>query len=179
MKKLALKTYGKILAFVLSLFGLHSCDIVEPRVEYGTPSADYIVKGKITSVDTKKPIKGIRVITPYDMYKDQADTVLTNESGEYEVKKSRVFPYKYGKMKIYAEDPDGESNDGTFNPDSLEVTFTKNDLIKKGSGNWYEGTYQKTEQNISLRNQPIAEYGVRAAEYKEKDTTASEENRKK
>lgn len=179
MKKLALKTYGKILAFVLSLFGLHSCDIVEPRVEYGSPSADYIVKGKITSADTKKPIKGIRVITPYDMYKGQADTVTTNEAGEYEVKKNRIFPYEYGKMKIYAEDPDGVANDGIFEPDSLEVTFTKNDLIKKGSGNWYEGTYKKTEQNILLRNQPIAEYGVRAAEYNEKDSTASDKNRKK
>lgn len=59
MKKIALKTYGKILAFILSFFGLSSCEIIEPRVEYGTPSADYIVKGKVSDKFTNQPIKGI------------------------------------------------------------------------------------------------------------------------
>ena len=45
MKKIALKTYGKILTLFFSLVGmLTGCDWIEPTVEYGVPNADYVIR---------------------------------------------------------------------------------------------------------------------------------------
>ena len=168
MKKIALKTYGKILAIILSFFGLSSCEIIEPRVEYGTPSADYIVKGKVSDKFTNQPIKGIGVIVPNRVYPKHGDTVYTNELGEYTLDLKNSFPYWNEKMKVIAKDLDGMKN-GDFQPDSIEITFTEKDLIKKGSGNWYVGIYQKINQNFSLNSAIYPEYGVRYAPYREND----------
>lgn len=168
MKKIALKTYGKLLAFILSFFGLSNCDIVEPRVEYGTPSADYIVKGKVIVEGTNTPIEGIGIIVPDRQQKNYGDTVYTDARGEYTIELKGVFPFGTEKMKVIAKDLDEDKN-GLFQADSTEISFTKNDLVKKGSGNWHEGTYQKTNQNFSLDHAVVAEYGVRQAPFKDID----------
>ncbi len=169
MKKIALKTYGKILAIILSFFGLSSCDITEPRVEYGTPSADYIVKGKISDKFTNQPIKGIGVIVPSRVYLKHGDTVYTNELGEYTLDLKNSFPYWNEKMKVIAKDLDAEKN-GIYEKDSIELTFSEKDLVKKGTGNWYDGVYEKTNQNFKLlRTDVIPLYGVMQAAFKEED----------
>lgn len=164
MKRIALKTYGKILAFILSFFGLSSCDFY-PRVEYGTPSADYIVKGKVTDAQTNVPVKGIGIIVPNKL----CDTVYTNEQGDYKVELN-TFPYWNEKMKVIAKDLDGSAN-GSFESDSLEIEFTSKDQTKKASGNWYSGTFEKTNQNFKLKQQdmPIPMYGVMQAPFKESE----------
>ncbi len=150
MKKIALKTYGKLLALILSFFGLSSCEIIEPRVEYGTPSADYLVKGKVTNIDTEKPIEGIGIIVPNKNQYIRSDTVYTNAQGEYKIELIHAFPYHNEKMKVIAKDLDGEKN-GIFYADSIEVSFSAKDQTKKGSGGWYDGRYEKSEQNFKLK----------------------------
>ncbi len=168
MKKIALKTYGKLLAFILSFFGLSSCDIIEPRVEYGTPSADYVVNGKVTIESTDTPIEGIGIIIPNPNRQNRRDTFYTNSQGEYNAELKDMFPLGNEKMKVIAKDLDGEKN-GEFQADSIEISFTQKDLIKKGSGNWYEGTYKKNNQNFSLDYAMVAEYGIRRAPFKDID----------
>ncbi len=169
MKKIALKTYGKILAIILSFFGLSSCEIIEPRVEYGTPSADYIVNGKVSDKITNQPIKGIGVIVPNRVYPKHGDTVYTNELGEYTLDLKNAFPYSNEQMKVIAKDLDGNKN-GIYEKDSIELSFTQKDQITKGSGSWYSGVYKKTNQNFKLvRTDVIPMYGVMASKYDEKE----------
>ena len=64
MKKLKikfLKKYSALIAAVVGLFSSSSCSMVQP-VEYGTPSARYVVDGKVTDNGTGKPIENIRVL---------------------------------------------------------------------------------------------------------------------
>ncbi|MGC3977033.1 MAG: radical SAM-associated putative lipoprotein [Paludibacteraceae bacterium] len=172
MKKVALKTYGKIISIFLSFFGFFFGCTTEPMygviAEYGAPSADYKIKGKITDATTQKPIKNIRVVIPYKsqpMY--GRDTTYTNADGEYEAQ-FNDFPNFAEAYQVIASDPDGIDNDGLFKSDTLDIQFSKNDLEKKGDGNWYVGTYQKNNQNFSLHKEEIAPmYGVMGAKYKD------------
>ena len=59
MKKL-IKQANWLLAGLLTLLGFSGCHKTD-EVEYGTPFADYIVKGKVLNKSTGKPVKGIRV----------------------------------------------------------------------------------------------------------------------
>ncbi len=59
MKRKYLKFYAKIVAFVLSLFGLvtilESCDEpddIKPKPMYGVPTADFVVKSNTTETAT-------------------------------------------------------------------------------------------------------------------------------
>lgn len=86
MKKIALKTYGKILTLFFSLVGmLTGCDWIEPTVEYGVPNADYVIKGKVTDKESQKPLKNIAVIKK-SRHSPKNDTVRTNALGDYELK---------------------------------------------------------------------------------------------
>lgn len=174
MKKAALKTYGKIVGILLSLVTfLTGCDwpfSPEPIAEYGVPSAEFIIKGKVTSSATEKPIKNIRVVIPGIKYPLQGlDTTYTDANGEYEVKYGD-FPIFSEQYKVIFSDTDGTNNDGQFKSDTLKVSFSAEDQIKKGSGSWYSGIFQKTNQNIALKkDEAIAMYGVMGANYKEDD----------
>lgn len=156
MKKIALKAYGKIVTVILSIFGITfagiSCIHDTPAPEYGVPSADYIVKGKVTDATTNQPIKGIGIIVPDRAHPEYGDTVYTNDQGDYKVELLKTFPYWNEKMKVIAKDLDGMEN-GEFRSDSIEISFSHKDLIKKGSGNWYEGTFEKAGQDFKLKKE--------------------------
>lgn len=173
MKKVVLKSYGKLISILLSFVTfLTGCELpfVNPVVEYGTPTADFIIKGKVTSVSTEKPIKNIRVIvTDRNYVRYGLDTVYTDENGEYEAK-FKDIPSLAEPFKVAVSDIDGAKNDGLFKSDTIKVQFSKVDKTKKGSGSWYEGIFEKTDQNISLKNDDaVAMYGVMGAKYKEDD----------
>lgn len=156
MKKIALKTYGKIVAVILSIFGITftgtSCMYGAPAPEYGVPSADYIVKGKVTDAATNQLVKGIGIIVPDRVYPKHGDTVYTNDQGDYKVELLKTFPYRNEKMKVIAKDLDGEKN-GIYQSDSIEISFSDKDLIKKGSGSWYDGTFEKAGQDLKLKKE--------------------------
>lgn len=166
MKKIAIKTYGKIVAFFLSIVGIlvssQSCGM------YGTPSADFIVKGKVTDALTDLPIQNIRVVMPYLHSYSHGDTVYTNAKGEYAIKQFD-FPVFSEPRLVISSDVDGDKN-GFYVGDTLKVYFTKKDRIKRGSGSWYEGVFEKTGQNFKLKHiEAIPMYGVIPAKYEEKD----------
>lgn len=133
-----LKTYNTLIAGILTLLGFSTaCSSSESEDEYGSPSATYIVNGKVTSSETNQPIKGIEV--------NLADDVAyTDENGDYKVS-IRVEPTT--DYPIRFNDVDGESN-GTFNNLDTIVDF-KNSKFSNGDGYWYEGETKK-EFNVNL-----------------------------
>lgn len=164
MKKLAIKTYGKIVTFTIAFLGIIIGN--ESCVMYGTPSADFIIRGKVTDVNTNQPIPKIRIVVPFLHSADYGDTVYTNLNGEYVVKQND-FPIFSEPRRVLASDVDGEEN-GLYLSDTLEFSFTKNDRIKRGSGSWYEGTFEKKNQNFSLKKvEAIPMYGVMPAKFDE------------
>lgn len=175
MKRIALKTYGKIISVLLALLGLltTACEpLVEygsPVPEYGSPTADFIIKGKVTDT-TSTPLKNILVAIRYKHYPlYNQDSIFTDNDGNYEINYN-YFPDFDTPFTVIAEDIDGSKNGGNFQTDSISVQFSSKDQIKKGSSNWYFGIFEKDNQDIKLKeDNPIAMYEVMATKYKENE----------
>ena len=130
-----------------------SCSLDEPDeygstpVEYGTPHADYILKGTVTD-EAGTPIKGIKTSLK-EVYKDDTgtyvygiDSIQTNESGNYQLKNSGM-PYDK-RIKLVVEDIDGEANGGEFLNDTLDIDYGKAVEVEEGDHHWYDGKYEVT-----------------------------------
>ena len=164
MKKIMLKTYGKILTLFFTFLGMMTgCDINQLKCEYGVPSADFIIKGKVTDKSSQKPIKNIAIIRKAHTSPYGNDTVKTNADGEFEMKFTEFPGLDHW---IFAEDLDGTKNGGLYAPDSLKVNSAQMRKVKKGSGSWFSGTFEKTDANFQLKHETLAMYGVPSAEYK-------------
>jgi len=145
------------LAGLLSLLGFTGCDI-QGAYEYGTPNADYTVKGTVVDKATGKPIKGIRVgygpdeSRPVPMYGvittpyQPKNYVITDAKGEFNLTENG-FPDPNFTTPVYVKDIDGEQN-GFYQSDTLQIDFSKSKLTKKAS-HWYAGEYTVTE-NVKL-----------------------------
>ena len=142
--------YNAVLTALLSMLGF-SCSLDEPDeygstpVEYGTPHADYILKGTVTD-EAGTPIKGIKTSLK-EVYKDDTgtyvfgiDSIQTNESGNYQLK-NRGMPYD-NRKKLVVEDIDGEANGGEFLNDTLDIDYDKAVKVGEGDHHWYVGKYE-------------------------------------
>lgn len=132
-----LKTYNAIIIAVLGMLGFTSCE--EPRDEYGTPSATFIVQGKVTDKSNNQPIENIQVEVGW------RNSVYTNSDGKYEFSigefpESQTFPISF-------RDVDDDLNGSYMDLDTI-VEF-KDPKFTGGKGNWYEGVATK-EFNIQL-----------------------------
>ena len=115
-----------------------SCDSIGPQAMYGTPTAKYIVNGKVTSSSSGQEIENIKI-------KLRRDSTKTDSQGNYQIETG--------------EFPDGE----TFNIEFIDADSTDNgeyqslDTIVEfkdphfigGDGDWYAGETSK-EFNIKL-----------------------------
>ena len=135
--------YNAVLTALLAMLGYESCSS-DSVVEYGTPNADFQIKGQVT-YEGGIPIPGIRVRAPYS-YIDgsEGQNVLTDENGRFEL--DEFHSMLYGKL--YVEDIDGENNGGEFQSDTIDIWDLPKKEVEKGSG-WYEGKYEVTA-NIKL-----------------------------
>lgn len=142
MKKVKIKffkTSNAIIAGLISLLGFAlSCE-KDPKVEYGTPSAKFMVNGKVISSDSNEAIENIRVVM-------QGDTTKTDKEGKYQVVDKHGFP-RDQTYDIKFTDIDGATNGDYQNLDTT-IEF-KNPQFIKGDGNWYSGETSK-EFNIEL-----------------------------
>ena len=131
------KTYNILICAILSALGFSMSACRAPD-EYGTPSADYIVQGKVTDSETDHPIKNIQV----DM---KWEKILTDTEGKYKIvinyesTGSQTFPIRF-------QDVDGDLNGSYMDLDTI-VEF-KDPKFTGGKG-WYEGKTTK-EFNIQL-----------------------------
>ena len=131
--------YNAVLSTLLTLLGFGACsDSVDSVVEYGTPNADFQIKGQVT-YEGGIPIPGIRVRAPYS-YIDGSDgqSVLTDENGRFEL--DEFHSMLYGRL--YVEDIDGEDNGGEFQSDTINVWDLPRKEVGKGDGNWHAGKFE-------------------------------------
>ncbi len=151
-------TTVRFLNMLLALLGFagisSSCDDNKHLCEYGTPSADFSISGKV--VDQKgNPLKdivvecGVHVGQQGEIYHRYGiDTVHTKADGSFE--KAWLGFSRYSD-KIYVIDEDGPENGGEFE-DKLYDPFNDFKRVKDGSGHWYEGAFEAKDLVIKLDN---------------------------
>ena len=147
MKKL-LKQTNWLLAALLTLLGFAGCDKTE-TVEYGVPSADYTVKGKVVNKSTGKPVKGILVgYAPLSMlmygvppaeYRPKAST-QTDRNGEFKLTEKIITSEE--PVRLNVADVDGTEN-GLYMSETLTVDFKDAEHTGKPKC-WYNGEYTVT-----------------------------------
>lgn len=140
------KTLNIFLTGLLAIFGFSNC---EPRMEYGTPNADYTVKGKVLNKADMKPVKGIRVgytpfpgavvmygVLPMTYNPSIADT--TDTAGAYKLTQNfSIGEIQAPEVPVYIQDIDGTEN-GLFQDTTIHVNFEN--AVKTGKGtDWYDG----------------------------------------
>lgn len=144
-----LKGFNWILAGLLSLLGFSvtSCGATD---EYGSPYAEYELKGKVTDMNGD-PIQGIEinyggiynnVLSPSyisEIYKSPQ----TQKDGSYDIK---FEDSPMGIVRIIAKDIDGPEN-GSFETDSIDVKIEG----FEGGKSWFHGKAEVNIPDIKLK----------------------------
>lgn len=139
-KTIILKRSNALISALLCLLGFNTACDINGRYEYGTPNADFVVKGTVKSLETNQPVPQIKV-------KAGSDSAYSDASGKYEVV-YKSFPQSQDVL-VQFTDADGTSN-GVFQPLDTIVKF-ENPEFEDGSGSWYQGKTEKTV-NVSLKS---------------------------
>ena len=142
MKKIITKSLS-ILGFTIPMFG---CDAPEM---YGTPWADYEVKGKVLDADGD-PIKGIKVSLIEDQYNSQSTQSL--ENGTFKVSLGTI---PFNKLKLTAQDIDGAEKGADFEEKTVELDFSK--IEYTGDKDALYSGKKSREQDIVLEEKTINE----------------------
>jgi putative lipoprotein (rSAM/lipoprotein system) len=157
-----IKVINWVLAGILSLLGFSNCEDKYGPDEYGTPWADYTIKGSVVNKADGKPIKGIRVnivprysegmlmygvmptdYTPKSAVNPENWVDITNVDGAFKLSDRDIEVYFYpGLTPLAITDIDGEAN-GSFASDTLYVDFSDAEQTGKPKG-WYGGELTKT-----------------------------------
>jgi len=146
------------LAGLLTACGFSGCDILGPA-EYGSPEADFVIKGKVVNKKDGQPIKGIRVgFIPvnrfgvmYGVIQTDYKFSLSDGKGEFELseKDYNLQNDEDNTVSVYIEDIDGVENSGKFKSDTLHIDFRQGEH-SPGKGNWYQGKYTVDVKNVEL-----------------------------
>ena len=128
-------------SILLSLIGLGTSGCIAP-VMYGTPYAEWSVKGKVVD-ETNCPVRGLQVVLGnrfensesviYDVNYQSLDTLHTASDGTYQVAREG-FPLHH--LEIHVKDIDGPQNGGEFEDAGLIIK----DIVYKGAKGWYSGS---------------------------------------
>ena len=136
----------KLLYLLLGLLGFTACGEGGAggggmMCEYGTPTTDFTVKGKVTDA-AGVPIKGI-VISSKDIssFTDGSGlSAVTGEDGTFVTNKIKAFSVR---GTLVFTDTDGEANGGDFATFDKDLSALPKSQIKEGEG-WYRGEYEVT-----------------------------------
>ena len=148
MKK-SRNTHLGFFALLLALLGIGGCSEINNEDDpfkgmsmYGTPSAQYSVKGKVTD-EKGKAIQGLQVILAnryynsssviYDQHYFPIDTLTTDSSGSFQFESGKVFPIQ--NLQVDVNDIDGAAGGGEFQ----SATTVVKDIQYKGGSGWYSG----------------------------------------
>lgn len=138
MKKIIVKSLS-ILGFTLPVA---SCVVM-----YGSPLADYEVKGKVLDADGD-PIKDIKVRLQDDRhyaYTSQDNECQSLDNGDYAV---RLNSLPTDKLYLVVQDIDGAENGGEFEEKTVELDFS-NIKYTGDDDAWYWGK-KSLEQDVVL-----------------------------
>jgi putative lipoprotein (rSAM/lipoprotein system) len=124
--------YNNFLLLLIGLLGFSvACTKVGP-VEYGTPSADFIINGVIEN-QANQPIPNIKVVMSYD-------STNTNADGTFSLK-NRTFP-KDQTFNVRIRDIDGTAN-GSYQDKDTTIVFDNN-TYTNDDGHWFSGKVEKS-----------------------------------
>ena len=147
-------------SMLLALLGV-GCEKIEEigivEVMYGSPSAHFSVKGKVTD-ESGKPIQNIEVylygVTNYEgqdyAVPNPGQPVMTDSKGTYLIERS---DRPYSAIQVNVKDIDGAANGGEFASDSLRncsYTFIKD---KNDKSAWFVGNADIQMPDIKLKKQ--------------------------
>ena len=139
--KIRYRLKGWLLATAAGWLGMNAgCERFTTACEYGSPEADYEVKGRVTT-QSDVPIEGIEVSL------SRYNAVTTDADGSYSLGYGN-FPYEHDTVNVTFSDIDGEAN-GHYADTTVQVVFHRSDL-HGGDGHWYEGRATK-EVDVKLR----------------------------
>ena len=115
MKKQILKSSNALLAAILALFGINSC---EDGVEalYGVETSEFEIVGTITNEESA-PIKDIQVVRHPGF-----DTAFTDANGNFRIVNEG---FQGGYVLLHIDDVDGATN-GSYQSDTAQVILTRN-----------------------------------------------------
>lgn len=137
MKRRVIKVSSYVLGLLLSALGFTSCNGGGNLSMYGTPSADFVVSGKVTN-SANAPIPDIQVSI-------QREETKTDAQGNYVLKNSGFsFP---GDLEIKFTDIDAELN-GSYETKEVIEEVESSDYVG-GDESWYSGKVTKTV-NVEL-----------------------------
>lgn len=140
INKNVFKFLNAILAFTLSLIGYESCkeEEIEDAVEYGTPTTEYIFRGKVTDQkgNALPNVKVSHVGEKGYVFTDSRDSLTsTDEEGNYTVKYKTTFWVDGEGLRFSADD--GIYKDTLMNSSDLAP-------LKDGDGKWFDGRSENT-----------------------------------
>ena len=104
---------GKIIKFLLICLGFKSL------TEYGTPYAEYEVKGRVSDAEGT-PIQGIRVSMGESQSSYLDSVAVTDAEGRFHVIHG-TFPFRDNTFDIQFTDIDGEAGGGLFEEQTVTV----------------------------------------------------------
>ena len=135
----------KLLYLLLSLLGFTACNEGGAgggmMCEYGTPTTDFTVKGKVTDA-AGVPIKGIVVSSKgLSSFTDGSGlSAVTGEDGTFVTNKIEVISVR---GTLVFTDTDGDANGGDFASYDKDLSSLPKSQIKEGEG-WFRGEYEVT-----------------------------------
>ena len=131
-----LRKINYLIGIIFSLIGISACDF---RAEYGVPSADYQISGRVENAQ-KRGVQGIKVYMKsamnydYDTFEGNPTTAdTTTTDGAFAIN-CREFPER--EIWLVAEDIDSTEN-GSYKRDSVLITPEFKDVP---NNNWHSTT---------------------------------------
>lgn len=136
-----IKCFDKVILTLLGFVGLLSaCETV---AEYGTPNADFVIKGTITDSISSSKVPNIRVIRTDVNNPTRKDTIYSDSKGNYQFT-FNSFAYEKPEFDIKVEDIDGSLNGGEFIAQQARISIINTDWVNSGDDDWYYGKAIKT-----------------------------------
>lgn len=134
------KVLNAILAIALSLIGYESCkeDGSGDAAEYGSPSAEYIFRGKVTDQkgNALPNVKVSYVGEKGHCLTDSRDSLTSTDAEGNYFARYRTFMWVDGEGLRFSAD-DGVYKDTLMNSSDLAP-------LKDGDGNWFDGRSENT-----------------------------------
>ena len=134
----------RILNYLLGLLGVGAASCI-PVAMYGTPHVEFSLSARVID-EAGNPIQGIEVRTKSGQPFDH-NTGIADYLGNIEAVSGSMWPDE--QYEVVFLDVDGEYNGGEF--ESLELDIRdKVRQTKKGSGDWYQGSYKAELGDVTL-----------------------------
>lgn len=134
----------RILNYLLGFLGVGAASCI-PVAMYGTPHVEFSLSARVID-EAGNPIQGIEVRTKSGQPFDH-NTGIADYLGNIEAVSGSMWPDE--QYEVVFLDVDGEYNGGEF--ESLELDIRdKVRQTKKGSGDWYQGSYKAELGDVTL-----------------------------